>query len=167
VYQAKSSTATDTTTKLKVGGKPALKKGSVMDVERPGNQPSQPTGGDVVTHMVCAKCQMLSGNSSLKNSGDPVSVTGDRLAADSASGADPAQAHIPIVGGAGADMAATRAARLRRPLGKRKTSARPKGPRQRVRPRALRRTSARPLAIRSTWPRVRWSTMPLIWSCPG
>jgi len=45
VYVARSATATDTSSKLKVGGHPVLVVESAMNVEQPGNQPSRPTGG--------------------------------------------------------------------------------------------------------------------------
>jgi hypothetical protein len=51
-YMAKSSSAGKTSDKLKVGGKPVLVTGSSVNLEPPANQPSQPTGGDVVTHAV-------------------------------------------------------------------------------------------------------------------
>ncbi|MBI4955277.1 MAG: DUF4150 domain-containing protein [Myxococcales bacterium] len=51
-YTARSATASKTSSKLKVGGSPVLVEGSVLDVDPPANQPSQPTGGDVVTHAV-------------------------------------------------------------------------------------------------------------------
>ncbi|APR87943.1 Rhs-family protein [Minicystis rosea] len=38
-YVASSSSATGTSDRLTVGGKPVLVEGSSMDVERPGNQP--------------------------------------------------------------------------------------------------------------------------------
>ena len=52
VYTARSATAKKTQCKLKVGGHPVLVEGSEMDLDPPANQPSQPTGGDVVTHAV-------------------------------------------------------------------------------------------------------------------
>ena len=51
-YTARSATAKKTANALKVGGKPVLVKGSVLKVDPPANQPSQPTGGDIVTHAV-------------------------------------------------------------------------------------------------------------------
>ena len=43
-YVAKSSSATQTSDKLTVGGKPVLVEGSVMDIQKPGNQPAAPPG---------------------------------------------------------------------------------------------------------------------------
>jgi hypothetical protein len=54
-YMARSATATKVKKSLKAGGKPVLVKGSVLNVDPPANQPSQPTGGDVVTHAVKGK----------------------------------------------------------------------------------------------------------------
>jgi RHS repeat-associated protein len=76
-YIARSATATSTSDKLKVGGNPVLTKDSVMDVDPPGNQPSQPTGGDVLTHAVVGKCHVFTGSSKVTAGGKGVACTGD------------------------------------------------------------------------------------------
>ncbi|APR87928.1 Rhs-family protein [Minicystis rosea] len=77
-YVASSSSATGTSDRLTVGGKPVLVEGSAMDVERPGNQPAAPPGaGDVLTHVVCGKAVTTSGSSKVKAGGKGVCATGD------------------------------------------------------------------------------------------
>jgi hypothetical protein len=51
-YTSRSRTASKTNGKLKCAGKKVLVKLSEMKVDPPANQPSQPTGGDVLTHAV-------------------------------------------------------------------------------------------------------------------
>ncbi len=55
-YNCRSRTASKTASKLKAGNKKALVKLSEMSVDPPGNTPSQPTGGDVLTHAVKKTC---------------------------------------------------------------------------------------------------------------
>lgn len=56
VYLGSTSTAADTSSKLKVFGGEAVVKDSKLDVDMPGNQPSQPAPiHDVVTMQVNAK----------------------------------------------------------------------------------------------------------------
>jgi RHS repeat-associated protein len=77
-YVAQSSSATQTSDKLTVGGKPVLVEGSAMDVMRPGNQPSAPPGlGDLVTHAVCGKAVTTTGSSSVTAGGKGICTTGD------------------------------------------------------------------------------------------
>jgi RHS repeat-associated protein len=77
-YVASSSSATQTSDKLTVGGKPVLVEGSAMDIDRPGNQPAAPPGsGDVLTHAICGKAVTTSGSSSVKAGGKGICVTGD------------------------------------------------------------------------------------------
>ena len=77
-YVASSSSATGTSAKLTVGGKPVLVEGSAMDVDRPGNQPAAPPGtGDVLTHAVCGKAVTTSGSSRVKAGGKGICATGD------------------------------------------------------------------------------------------
>ncbi len=77
-YVAESSSATQTSEKLTVGGKPVLVVGSAMDVQRPGNQPAAPPGtGDVVTHAVCGKAATTSGSSRVTAGGKGICATGD------------------------------------------------------------------------------------------
>ena len=79
-YVAKSSSATGTSDKLTVGGKPVLVEGSAMDVEKPGNQPAAPPGtGDVVTHVVNAKAAMTSGSSRVTVGGKGLCAMGDSV----------------------------------------------------------------------------------------
>ncbi|MGH7298723.1 MAG: hypothetical protein ACRELB_27530 [Polyangiaceae bacterium] len=55
-YVAKSSSATKTASKVFISGGEAVVEGSEMDVEPPGNQPSQPAPlHDLVTMVVCKK----------------------------------------------------------------------------------------------------------------
>ncbi len=78
VYVAASSSATGTSDKLTVGGKPVLVEGSAMDVKAPGNQPAAPPGtGDVVTHAVNGKAVTTSGSSTVTAGGKGICVTGD------------------------------------------------------------------------------------------
>jgi RHS repeat-associated protein len=77
-YVASSSSATKTSDKLTVGGKPVLVEGSVMDVERPGNQPAAPPGtGDILTHAICGKAVTTSGSPRVTSGGKGICVTGD------------------------------------------------------------------------------------------
>lgn len=73
---AKSSTASGTKDKLTVGGNPVLVKGSHMPVESPGNQESQPTGGDVMTHAVNGKVVVKEGDSNTEVGGAATAATG-------------------------------------------------------------------------------------------
>jgi RHS repeat-associated protein len=78
VYVAESSSATQTSDKLTVGGKPVLVEGSAMDIQKPGNQPAAPPGtGDVVTHAVCGKAATTSGSSRVTAGGKGICATGD------------------------------------------------------------------------------------------
>jgi hypothetical protein len=55
-YAGHSGTAGGTASKLKIGGGEAMTEGSSIDVDPPGNQPSQPAPiHDLVTMQVCAK----------------------------------------------------------------------------------------------------------------
>jgi RHS repeat-associated protein len=78
-YIALSSTATSTSNKLKVGRAPALVQGSVMPIQMPGNLPGQPTGGDIVTHVACAKAEVFTGASQIKAQGKPVACMTDQV----------------------------------------------------------------------------------------
>ena len=79
-YVAKSSSATGTSDKLTVGGKPVLVEGSAMDIEKPGNQPAAPPGtGDLLTHVVNAKAVLTSGSSRVKVGGKGLCATGDSV----------------------------------------------------------------------------------------
>jgi RHS repeat-associated protein len=100
-YVAKSSSATQTSDKLTIGGHPVLVKGSVMDVEQPGNQPAAPPGtGDVVTHAVCGKATTTSGSSRVTAGGKPICATGDSVAHNAqAPGGTVTQAHGTLVKG--------------------------------------------------------------------
>src|SRR5262245_6673765 len=69
VCLAKSSTASGTSSALKVKGDEVVTEASAMDVEKPGNQPSQGTGGDIMTHAACGKAPLLSGSSSTTSDG--------------------------------------------------------------------------------------------------
>ncbi len=77
-YIALSSSASKTQKKMKVAGDPVLVKGSQMDVQQPGNIPSNPTGGDVVTHMVNRAVGVFTGSSKVKAGGKEVACTGDK-----------------------------------------------------------------------------------------
>lgn len=77
-YIALSSSGTHTEDRLTVGGAPVLVVGSAMDIQVPGNLPSQPTGGDVVTHAVCQKCGVFTGSSKLLVGGKGVARTTDK-----------------------------------------------------------------------------------------
>jgi RHS repeat-associated protein len=76
-YIAYSKSAQQTADRLKIGGDKALVNGSAMDIEQPGNAPSNPTGGDVVTHVVSQKCGVFTGSSKVKAGGKEVACTGD------------------------------------------------------------------------------------------
>ncbi|MCC6556959.1 MAG: RHS repeat protein [Polyangiaceae bacterium] len=79
LYIARSSTATGTASKLSVGGSPALVVESAMKIEQPGNITCQPTGGDVVTHMVDAKAATFTGADSVKAEGKKVCCSFDSV----------------------------------------------------------------------------------------
>jgi RHS repeat-associated protein len=105
-YTARSATASGTSSALKAGGKPVLVKGSVMDVDPPANQPSQPTGGDVVTHAVKGKAVTTQGSSGTTAGGKPVCRTGDMVRMNVLSeGQAVAQQTVPLLKAAGADAA--------------------------------------------------------------
>lgn len=105
-YTARSATASKTEAALKAGGDPVLVKGSVLDVDPPANQPSQPTGGDVVTHAVKGKAKMVEGSSNTKAGGKPVCGTGDNTCVNVMTGNEEvAQERMPILKAGGADMA--------------------------------------------------------------
>lgn len=105
-YLARSSSASGTASALKAGGKPVLVKGSVMSLDPPANQPSQPTGGDVVTHAVKSKAVTTQGSGSTTAGGKPVCRTGDmtRMNVMTAQQAV-AQQTVPLVKAVGLDMA--------------------------------------------------------------
>jgi YD repeat-containing protein len=77
-YIALSSSASKTKKKMKVSNDEVLVNGSQMDVQQPGNIPSNPTGGDVVTHMVNRACGVFTGSSKVKAGGKEVACTGDK-----------------------------------------------------------------------------------------
>jgi RHS repeat-associated protein len=77
VYVAKASSAKKTKSKLKIGGKAVLVKGSTMSLEPPANQPAQTAGGDVVTHAVKNIAVMTMGSAVLTVGGKGVCATGD------------------------------------------------------------------------------------------
>ena len=77
-YTAQSSSGSDTSSKLVIGGGETLVEGSGMDVAPPGNQPSQPAPmHDVVTMQVNAKVTVMSGSSKVKAGGKGVAADGD------------------------------------------------------------------------------------------
>ena len=80
VIAAKSSTAKTTGAKLIVKGGETLTVDSVMDADRPANQPSQPTGGDVANFAVSGKVPVTSGTGTCVVSGKDVARTGDTCA---------------------------------------------------------------------------------------
>lgn len=77
---ARSSSASGTCSKLLVGGSPVLTDASCMDVDKPGNMPSKPAGGDIQTMAVCGKAPVTSGSSSCIAGGKKVARTGDTVA---------------------------------------------------------------------------------------
>ncbi|UQA63179.1 RHS repeat-associated core domain-containing protein [Polyangium aurulentum] len=83
VYTARSATATQTEDDLKVSKAPVLRKGSVMEVDKPGNQPAQPVqavgGGDVITHAICGVAVTQHGTSGTLANGKEVCRTGDSV----------------------------------------------------------------------------------------
>ena len=85
VIAAQSSTAKTTGAKLIVKGGEALTVESVMDADRPANQPSQPTGGDVVTFAVVGEVPVTSGTGTCTVSGKDVARTGDTCATNTIS----------------------------------------------------------------------------------
>jgi RHS repeat-associated protein len=105
-YLARSATAKETSNKLKAGGKPVLVKGSVMNVEAPANQPSQPTGGDIVTHAVKGKAVMSQGSTGTTAGGKPVCRFADMVRMNVVTGQQAvAQQTVPLLKAAGSDMA--------------------------------------------------------------
>ena len=105
-YMARSATAKGTAAALKAGGKPVLVKGSVMSLEAPANQPSQPTGGDVVTHAVKGKAVTTQGSGQTTAGGKPVCRTGDMTRMNVMTAQQPvAQQTVPLIKAAGLDMA--------------------------------------------------------------
>jgi len=105
-YSARSATASKTRSNLKVGTAKVVVKDSVLDIDPPANQPSQPTGGDVVTHAVKRKAHVTSGSSRTRAGGKPVSGTGDTVVANVMSGSESvAQAQSVLIKAGGADSA--------------------------------------------------------------
>jgi YD repeat-containing protein len=105
-YTARSATAKGTVRALEAGGSPVLVKGSHMDVDMPANQPSKPTGGDVVTHAVCGSATTTSGASSTKAGGTPVCATQDSVRMNLLMPEQGvAQATVPLLLAGGADFA--------------------------------------------------------------
>lgn len=105
-YSARSATAKDTKKTLKAGGSPVVVKGSVLNVDPPANQPSQPTGGDIVTHGVKGKASTTQGSSNTKASGKPVCGTGDMTRCNLITGKQAvAQQTMPLLKAGGADAA--------------------------------------------------------------
>ncbi len=80
VYISHSSTAAKTSDQLLVGYKPVLTQGSVMSIHKPGNLPGQPTGGDIVTHVVSAYSELFfAGQCTVYAGGKPVACTADMV----------------------------------------------------------------------------------------
>ncbi len=105
-YLARSATASGTASALKAGGKPVLVKGSVMDLDPPANQPSQPTGGDVVTHAVKGKAVTTQGSSGTTAGGKPVCRTTDMVRMNVMTAQQAvAQQTVPLIKAAGLDAA--------------------------------------------------------------
>lgn len=105
-YLARSATASGTASALKAGGKPVLVKGSVMNLDPPANQPSQPTGGDVVTHAVKGKAVTTQGSGSTTAGGKPVCRTFDMVRMNVMTAQQAvAQQTVPLLKAAGLDMA--------------------------------------------------------------
>jgi RHS repeat-associated protein len=77
-YICRSTTAALTSKKFKVGGDEVLVNGSKMDIEPPGNAPSQAGGGDILTHVVNLGCAVFTGSSKVKAGGKEVACTGDQ-----------------------------------------------------------------------------------------
>ena len=99
---ARSKNASDTCSKLTVGGAAVLVEGSSMDVDSPANQPSQAGGGDVVTHAVKGKGNVTMGSSTTTAGGKGVARTGDPVALNcTAPGMKLAQGTGPFVEGPG------------------------------------------------------------------
>src|SRR5262245_11136148 len=78
-YSAEWGGAKETKSTLEADGNPVLVVGSTTDIDPPGNQPSKPTGGDIVTHGVMGKATVAEGSSATKAGGKPVSATGDTV----------------------------------------------------------------------------------------
>ncbi|EYF05995.1 DUF6531 domain-containing protein [Chondromyces apiculatus] len=106
IYTARTATAKKTRKQLKAGGKKVVVKGSVLKVDPPANQPSQPTGGDVVTRAVRKKAAVIQGSSRTKAGGKPVSATGDMVRMNVLTDAAPvAQVTMPLIKAVGGDSA--------------------------------------------------------------
>jgi RHS repeat-associated protein len=78
-YIARSETARNTSPKLEIDGWAVLVVGSDMDIEKPGNVPSQSTGGDILTHVVNAEAVVINGEPELQVEGHDVAVTGSQV----------------------------------------------------------------------------------------
>jgi RHS repeat-associated protein len=100
MYISRSSSAKGTSDKLEVGGKPALNIDSEMDVEKPGNVVCNPTGGDVVTHMVNALTDMARGSTKVKANNKAVCRTMDDAWMNVVEGAKFAQTKTYLLEGA-------------------------------------------------------------------
>lgn len=123
MYISRSKTATGTASKLKVAGKPVLVKGSHMTVEKPGNITCNPTGGDVVTHMVDKHSGMYAGAGNVKAENKAVCRTGDGCYMNIPKGSKVAQLQTVLLEsafllmlGAGASMFAGREVGLLDPV---------------------------------------------------
>lgn len=82
LYVAKSSTAKGTSSNFIAGGGKVLTKGSYMDIETPGNQPSGTLPiKDLVSHAHVKKAKMMtaSGTAKVTAGDDGIVVTGDQV----------------------------------------------------------------------------------------
>lgn len=104
-YMADTTSASQTASKLTVGGGKAVVEGSALDVAQPGNQASQPAPlHDLVTQAVNKKCTVTSGSGKVTAGGKGVSTTTDRAAMNvMVAGGQVAQQTGTLVGGGGAD----------------------------------------------------------------
>ena len=78
-----TSKATGTKSATKIAGAEVVVKGSSMPTDRPGNQPSQVLGGDIVSHGIAGAAgniEVTSGSSRTLVDGKGVATTGDTVA---------------------------------------------------------------------------------------
>jgi RHS repeat-associated protein len=96
-YVARSRTADNTASGLKVAGAEVLVTSSRMDLDAPGNLPSTSTGGDIVTHLVRKDAIVQTGSSKVLASGRQVACTGDQVKMNVSASPAPAQSFATLM----------------------------------------------------------------------
>ncbi|MEJ7732134.1 MAG: DUF6531 domain-containing protein [Polyangiaceae bacterium] len=113
VTTAGSDGAQETSSATKVGGNPVLVEGSHMPTDTPGNQPSTPTGGDIVSHGMAGSAGHMvvtGGSGKTTSDGKGLVRTGESVAVNqAASVAGTTQVPGKLLDAADADAALSQA----------------------------------------------------------